>query len=135
LNLPRGAAQARRSNHHAVITLEEHFATPRFFDGPGRDLKDHAEKFNNARALKPIPQLCDLGDDRIAEMDAAGIDMQIVSLTAPGVEQLEAAQIALTAETNDFVADAIVLLCHTAQAKRPLCARSCPMRQVAFDLT
>jgi uncharacterized protein len=33
-----------------------------------------------------IPQLCDLGDNRIAEMDRAGIDMQIVSLTAPGVE-------------------------------------------------
>ena len=41
-------------------------------------------------------------------MDAAGIDMQIVSLTAPGVEQLEAAEaIALAADTNDFVADAI----------------------------
>src|SRR5262249_59439593 len=84
------------------ITLEEHFATPRFFDGPGRALKDQAEKFNNARALKLIPQLCDLGDQRIAEMDAAGIDMQIVSLTAPGVEQLEAADaIALATETND----------------------------------
>jgi predicted TIM-barrel fold metal-dependent hydrolase len=34
--------------------------------------------------------------------------MQIVSLTAPGVEQLEPAEaIALAAETNDFVADAI----------------------------
>ena len=75
-----------------TITLEEHFATPRFLDGPGRDLKEQAEKFNNARALKLIPQLCDLGDKRIAEMDAAGIDMQIVSLTAPGVEQLEAAE-------------------------------------------
>src|ERR1700726_3256221 len=91
-----------------TITLEEHFATPRFLDGPGRDLKEQAEKFNNARALKLIPQLCDLGDKRIAEMDAAGIDMQIVSLTAPGVEQLEAAEgIAPAAETNDFVADAI----------------------------
>jgi predicted TIM-barrel fold metal-dependent hydrolase len=91
-----------------TITLEEHFATPRFLDGPGRDLKEQAEKFNNARALKLIPQLCDLGDKRIAEMDAAGIDMQIVSLTAPGVEQLEAAEaISLAAETNDFVADAI----------------------------
>jgi len=91
-----------------TITLEEHFATPQFLDGPGRDLKEQAEKFNNARALKLIPQLCDLSDERIAEMDAAGIDMQIVSLTAPGVEQLEAAEaIALAAETNDFVADAI----------------------------
>ena len=49
-----------------TITIEEHFATPRFFDGPGRDLKDQAEKFNSARALKLIPQLCDLGDKRIA---------------------------------------------------------------------
>jgi uncharacterized protein len=91
-----------------TITLEEHFATPRFFDGPGRDLKEQAEKFNNARALQLIPQLLDLGDKRIADMDAAGIDMQIVSLTAPGVEQLEAREaIALAAETNDFLADAI----------------------------
>jgi uncharacterized protein len=91
-----------------TITLEEHFATPRFLDGPGRDLKEQAEKFNNARALKLIPQLCDLGDKRIAEMDAAGIDMQIVSLTAPGVEQLEIAEaIEVAAETNDFVAGAI----------------------------
>ncbi len=91
-----------------TITLEEHFATPRFLDGPGRDLKEQAEKFNNASAIKLIPQLCDLGDKRIAEMDAAGIDMQIVSLTSPGVEQLAAAEaIQLAAETNDFVAAAI----------------------------
>jgi hypothetical protein len=76
-----------------TITLEEHFATPRFFEGPGRDLKEQAEKFNNARALKLIPQLCDLGDKRIAEMNAAGIEMQIVSLTAPGVEQLDAGRL------------------------------------------
>src|SRR5215471_15536707 len=95
-----------RSTTMRTITLEEHFATPRFLDGPGRDLKEQAEKFNNARALKLIPQLCDLGDKRIAQMDAAGIDMQIVSLTAPGVEQLDAADaIALATETNDFVAD------------------------------
>ncbi len=91
-----------------TITLEEHFATPRFLEGPGRDLKEQAEKFNNTRAIKLIPQLCDLGDKRIAEMDAAGIDMQIVSLTSPGVEQLAAAEaIELAAETNDFVAAAI----------------------------
>lgn len=91
-----------------IITIEEHFATPRFFDGPGRDLKEQAEKFSSARALKLIPQLCDLGEARLAEMDAAGIDMQIVSLTAPGVEQLEAAEaIALATETNDVVAEAI----------------------------
>jgi len=91
-----------------TITLEEHFATPGFLNGPGRELKEQAEKYNNARALKLIPQLCDLGEKRIAEMDAAGIDMQIVSLTSPGVEQSEAGEaIALAGETNDFVAAAI----------------------------
>ena len=31
-----------------TITLEDHFATPRFLNGSGRDLKEQAEKFNNA---------------------------------------------------------------------------------------
>jgi hypothetical protein len=84
-----------------TITLEEHFATPRFLDGAGRDLKEQAEKLNNARATKLITQLCDLGDKRIAEMDAAGIDMQIVSLTAPGVEQLEAAESDFACRRNE----------------------------------
>lgn len=91
-----------------TITLEEHFATPAFLDGPGRDLKDQAEKSDNPRTNKLITQLCDLGDERIAEMDHAGIDMQIVSLTAPGVEQLEPSEAtAFATETNDFVAEAI----------------------------
>jgi uncharacterized protein len=91
-----------------TITLEEHFATPTFLDGPGRELKDQVLKYNNARAAKLVEQLCDLGDKRIAEMDAAGIDMQIVSLTSPGTEQLEAGEaIALARDANDYLADAI----------------------------
>jgi uncharacterized protein len=91
-----------------TIALEEHFATPRFLDGPGRELKEQAEKFNEARAGKLIAQLCDVGESRIAEMNTAGIDMQIVSLTSPGLEQLEAPEaISLAADTNDFLADAI----------------------------
>ena len=90
-----------------TITLEEHFASPGFFDGPGKDLKERALKFGD-RAARLIEQLSDLGDKRIAEMDAAGIDTQVLSLTSPGVEQLEAASaIALAREANDFLADAI----------------------------
>jgi len=29
-----------------MITLEEHFATPGFLDGPGRELKDQVLKYN-----------------------------------------------------------------------------------------
>jgi hypothetical protein len=52
--------------------------------------------------------LCDLDDRRIADMDAARIDVQVLSLTSPGVEQLEAAEaVALARETNDRLADAV----------------------------
>jgi len=90
-----------------TITLEEHFASPAFLDGPGRKLKEQAAKVGGP-AARFLEQLSDLGDNRIAEMDAAGIDMQILSLTSPGVEQLEAAEAAVFArETNDFLAEAI----------------------------
>ena len=91
-----------------TITLEEHFATPGFLDGPGRELKDQALKYNSCRAIRLIEQLCDVGDKRLAEMDAAHIDMQVLSLTSPGTEQLEAAEATVLArDTNDYLADAI----------------------------
>ena len=90
-----------------TITLEEHFATPGYFDGPGRELKNRAEKVGG-RYANLIARLCDVGAKRLAEMDAAGIDMQVLSLTAPGVEQLDAAEaVALAREANDYVADAV----------------------------
>lgn len=90
-----------------TITLEEHFATPGFLDGPGSDLMDQARQVGS-RAEQLMRDLCDLGEGRIAQMDAAGIDMQVVSLTAPGVEQLETAEaVALARDTNDALAAAI----------------------------
>jgi predicted TIM-barrel fold metal-dependent hydrolase len=90
-----------------TITVEEHFATPLYLDGPGLDLKNAAGKFAE-RATKLIGPLCDIGDQRIAAMDAAGIDMQILSLTSPGTEQLDAAEaIALARESNDALAEAV----------------------------
>ncbi len=82
-----------------TITLEEHYASPAFMEGPGRDLKHSATL---------VEQLCDLDDRRIADMDAAGIDMQVLSLTAPGVEQLDATEaVALSREANDYLAQAV----------------------------
>ena len=41
-------------------------------------------------------------------MDAAGIDMQVLSLNSPGVEQADAAdQISVARESNDMIADAV----------------------------
>ena len=89
-----------------TITLEEHFASPGFLDGPGRELKTRASRFPAAAAL--IERLCDIGEKRIAEMDAANIDVQVLSLTSPGTEQLDGDEaIACARETNDYLADAI----------------------------
>jgi len=90
-----------------TITLEEHFAMPRFFDGPGRELKNRAEQVGG-RYANLIERLCDIGAKRLAEMDAAGIDVQVLSLTAPGVEQMDAADaVAMARDANDYLADAV----------------------------
>src|SRR5215212_67401 len=96
-----------------TITLEEHYATPAFMEGPGRDLKAQAEAARGhpkvaAGFAKLIEELCDLDEGRIAAMDAAGIDVQVLSLTSPGTEQLDAAEaVAFARETNDLLAEAV----------------------------
>jgi uncharacterized protein len=90
-----------------TITLEEHFASPGFFDGPGREFKERAEK-SGGRDAEFFGRLADIGGKRLAEMDAAGIDMQVLSLQYPGTEQCEEAEaIAVAQEANDFLAAAI----------------------------
>lgn len=90
-----------------TITLEEHFASPSFLDGPGKELKSHYKDFTGPRA-RLFDQLCDVDERRISDMDDAGIDMQVLSLTAPGVEQVtnnEAIEISYS--SNEFLAEAI----------------------------
>src|SRR5271166_2516072 len=83
-----------------TIALEEHFATPAFLHGPARALEEHM-------AAKLIDELLDIGDARVAAMDAAGVDVQALSLTSPGVEQLEVEDAKRVArDTNDALAEA-----------------------------
>jgi uncharacterized protein len=90
-----------------TITLEEHYASPAFMKGPGRKLEERAKAVGGP-LVKVIEQLGNVGDGRIAEMDAAGIDVQVLSLTSPGTEQLEPSEaIALAREANDYAADAV----------------------------
>jgi uncharacterized protein len=96
-----------------TITLEEHYATAAFLDGPGRQLRDQAQAARDhplvaARFTRIVEQLCDLDQRRLADMDAAGIDLQVLSLTAPGVEQLDAAEaVALAHDSNDLLVAAV----------------------------
>lgn len=90
-----------------LITLEEHFASPGFRTGPGREFMERL-KASGERGTRIADRLVHLDESRIAEMDAAGIDMQVVSLNAPGVEQAETdVQLAVAREANDFLADAV----------------------------
>jgi predicted TIM-barrel fold metal-dependent hydrolase len=91
-----------------TITLEEHFATPEFFAGPARFVKERAEKMGGGRYAAVMERVCDLGAKRLSEMDSAGIDMQVLSLSAPGVEQMEPADaVAMARDTNDYLAEAV----------------------------
>jgi len=90
-----------------TITLEEHFASPGFVEGPGSSLKEYAKNPDHPLS-KVLPALSNLGAERIAAMDAASVDVQVLSLTAPGVEQLDPAEsVALAREANDFLGEAV----------------------------
>lgn len=83
-----------------TIALEEHYATQALLDAQAKN------PVFDLRALPPMPmldtQLCDLDTGRIAAMDAAAIDLQVLSLMTPGVEQLDAVDaVAVARDAND----------------------------------
>ncbi len=108
------------------ISFEEHFFTNSHLDA----LRAHKgyprlEKFtdqngNTADRLMRMPgsfqdmsativgRLLDLGEGRVAAMDAAGIDMQVLSMAGPGIEELDLPTgRALAKDINDELAEAI----------------------------
>jgi predicted TIM-barrel fold metal-dependent hydrolase len=90
-----------------TITLEEHFISPGFLAGPGKEFAEQL-RGRGPRGVRICEQLQEVGDKRVAEMDAAGIDMQVLSLNSPGVEQGETAeQVSIAIESNDFLAEAV----------------------------
>lgn len=77
-----------------IIAVEEHYllAGPRLESQPAQIRE----------------RLCDLDQVRIAGMDAAGIDLQVLSLQAPGAQAWPASEAASQArEENDRLADAV----------------------------
>ena len=102
------------------IATEEAFAPPAMLDiyrrildrsdcDPGfRGLMGFYMSSPSARAQHIMRCLTDLDALRLQHMDEAGIDMQILALTSPGVQVMDpATAVAFAREANDFAADAV----------------------------
>jgi hypothetical protein len=89
-----------------TITLEEHCLTPALRDALGEQIHPYYPVHRWPPALEA--KLSDIGEGRIAEMDAAGIGMQVLSTAQPGLEHVEAARaVAAAGAFNDDVAAAV----------------------------
>ena len=87
-----------------LITLEEHYRAP-VLKSVGGALPDPPP---DSPLAKIQAKLDDLGDQRLADMDAGGIDVQVISHGAPGTEQLDPEEaIPLAREANDYLAGSI----------------------------
>lgn len=92
-----------------LIGLEEHFVTTevleawRTLNADDRDLA-----FGPASEGQTSRRLLEIGEDRLAAMDQTGLDVQVLSLTTPGLQNLPAAQaISLQRSANDMLASAV----------------------------
>jgi predicted TIM-barrel fold metal-dependent hydrolase len=87
-----------------TVTLEEHFTTPEFVKATA-----HLQSGSRSSFVEVVRgKLLDLGEGRIADMDAAGIDVQVLSLVNSGMDKLEpATATALVREANDQLAAAV----------------------------
>lgn len=102
------------------IATEEAFAPPEMIEiyrrilersdcDPGfKGLMGFYMSSPSARALHIMRCLTDLDALRLQHMDEAGIDMQVLALTSPGVQVMDSATaVSFARVANDFVADAV----------------------------
>ena len=92
-----------------VIALEKHFATREIRDAWKKvDLRWRALALKASTEGEGARRLLDFGPERLASMDEAGIDIAVLSLTTPGVQNLDADLAgALAANANDRLASTI----------------------------
>jgi hypothetical protein len=92
-----------------TIGTEEHFVTEEVLAAWNR--LDHSAQ-DDSRAIVPPGEvgerLREVGERRIAAMDEAGLDVQVISLTSPGLHNLTADEATrLQGETNDRIAELV----------------------------
>ncbi|MDR5822353.1 amidohydrolase family protein [Caballeronia sp. LZ043] len=89
-----------------VIAIEEHVWTAGLRSALLELGGDETINWSNQQTTNR--QLLDVGEERLARMDAMGVDFQVLSITAPGTQQLPPAlAVPLARDANDFLADAV----------------------------
>jgi predicted TIM-barrel fold metal-dependent hydrolase len=87
-----------------TIALEEHMTTPEIVKAAQMSMQGAYPAFLQSIGSK----LLDVGEGRIADMDAAGIDMQVLSVSANTLDKLDSATAnALARDANDQMAAAV----------------------------
>lgn len=93
----------------ALIAIEEHWTLPELTSAVKalpEDRGDASVVFDERG--DNLERLHDIGDARIAAMDAQGVDLQILSLTPPGTQPLDPADArTLSVRANDIAAEAV----------------------------
>jgi predicted TIM-barrel fold metal-dependent hydrolase len=93
-----------------IIALEEHFSLESVERAIGRDRSSptFAAAVSSSPPAPLFRKLADLDAERLHDMDAAGITLQVLSLNAPGTQTLDAAiAVSLAREANDRLAEAV----------------------------
>jgi predicted TIM-barrel fold metal-dependent hydrolase len=93
-----------------TIAIEEHFSTPMYRQNVSANefrnfyLTSRSEQIGH----DIVAELADLGEKRLAHMDAAGVDVQVLSFGAPGPQAFGAdIAIPMARDANDRLFDAV----------------------------
>lgn len=90
-----------------IVGIEEHFLTNSVKNAWSALEQDGSEVLKMGEAEK---RLDDLSDGRIRLMDESGVDVQVLSLTSPGLHNLDSVKsVDLARQTNDLVSGAVAL--------------------------
>lgn len=113
-SVPASVAYRRIATEEAFVTADvereiNKIVEAHSLDDPGfYSLMGHYMTSTSERARFIVSRLRDLDDLRLADMDSAGIAVQLLSLTAPGVQAFDAATaVSLARSVNDELAEAV----------------------------